>query len=144
MKTKMINTRATRKTKVMQVAFMILAMLTMSCKKQDQPEIIEKVKVRLVIKATNVIMCDWGTSTRELKNGVLNKNVVNISGDYARSVGVDTTFFLDRDLFLSVRLELKDLPEVQFNSIVQVYKNGAIIKELNNRSDVNLAVYFNK
>lgn len=140
----MINTRATRKTKVMQVAFMILAMLTMSCKKQDQPEIIEKVKVRLVIKATNVIMCDWGTSTRELKNGVLNKNVVNISGDYARSVGVDTTFFLDRDLFLSVRLELKDLPEVQFNSIVQVYKNGAIIKELNNRSDVNLAVYFNK
>lgn len=125
------------KTKVIAINTLavILAILTISCTKQEKQKIVEKVNVRLVVMADNATEFKWGVSSKDI-------NVVKIYN--YQNISLDTTLNIDNNLTLSVYFTLKDLPEIQFRSLIEVYKNDVLIKKFDNAPNANLVVHLNE
>lgn len=105
------------KTKIMLV---LISFLGMNCTKAEQPKpAIKEHKIRLVISARNVELCEWGTHTVdkcEITNYIKRKPTVNL----------DTTFYLPSDYNICVNLAVKFYPEYKLEDYVKIYKDGVL------------------
>lgn len=124
----MINIGATRKTKGMQVALMILAMLTMSCKKQEDVKPEKKYKLRIEAYSPKAERLAWWVAPGGDKK--MGKRWVY------QILDLDTTLYVPKGTEIFFFFDSHDCPECK-ESLLRITINDSIIAEGRDQKNFN-------